>query len=48
MFISVEEGWRYYGEWRKGQIYGKGVCTWLDGTFYDGEVYILYIYLYIA
>jgi hypothetical protein len=37
LFISVEEGWRYYGEWKKGQIHGKGICTWLDGTTYDGE-----------
>lgn len=38
VFISMEEGWRYIGEWNMGKINGKGTCMWVDGTVYDGEV----------
>jgi len=38
VFISVEERWRYVGQWLKGKIHGKGLCIWLDGTVYDGDV----------
>ena len=43
LYISVEEGWRYYGEYKKGMIYGKGICSWLDGTTYDGDVTFLLV-----
>lgn len=28
---------QYKGEWMNGQIYGKGIMTWRDGSTYNGH-----------
>ena len=26
MFVSIEQGWKYEGEWSEGKIHGRGIC----------------------
>jgi len=34
--IPLENGLIYFGEWRNGQRWGRGVQVWQDGTRYEG------------